>query len=285
MPPSSESRHVGNAALDRRAPTFATSTLRLQRLLTDELLADEDDLEDMIADILAVEPDKIDDMPSADTLSELDLALNQTRLDAAGGNAEALLTLKNIHAMIDEAAARDAIHPAMLMVLGRSFAAAQVEIGDAAREAMGRALDLGGPRLPRKKLTGRFCSRCCRPADPGRSSSTKRSAPQSRYSLSITRRRSSSASPPIRIRWRGGPQSVSSSIARSSSPWPPSAGSAPCAASSMMIAIVGSRQFVPGLRPPGDARSTRRSHPRAASLEDQPRTSSRRSPGSAMGRA
>ena len=106
MPPSSESRHVGNAALDRRVPTFATSTLRLQRLLTDELLADEDDLEDMIADILAVEPDKIDDMPSADTLSEPDLALNQTRLDAAGGNAEARLTLKNIHAMIDEAAAR-----------------------------------------------------------------------------------------------------------------------------------------------------------------------------------
>ena len=50
-----------------------------------------------------------------------------------------------------------------------------------------------GPRLPRKKPTGRFCSRCCRPADPGRSSSTKRSAPQSRYSLPITRRRSSSA--------------------------------------------------------------------------------------------
>ena len=75
-------------------------------VLDRRVAADEDELEDMIADILAVEPDKIDDMPSAGTLSEPDLALNQTRLDAAGGNAEARLTLKNIHAMIDEAAAR-----------------------------------------------------------------------------------------------------------------------------------------------------------------------------------
>src|SRR5208337_1545470 len=103
----------------------------------------EDDLEDMIADILSAEPDEIDDLPSADTLSELGVALDQTRLDAAGGDAEARLTLKNIHAMIDEAAARDTINPAMLMLLGRLFAAAQIEIGDAAREAMGRALDLG----------------------------------------------------------------------------------------------------------------------------------------------
>ena len=118
----------------------------LRRLLADESPSDEDDLEDMIADILSAEPDEIDDMPSADTLSELDVALDQTRLDAAGGDADARLTLKNIHAMIDEAAARDAIHPAMLMLLGRSFAAAQIEIGDAAREAMGRALDFGGFR-------------------------------------------------------------------------------------------------------------------------------------------
>ena len=45
--------------------------------------------------------------------------------------------------MIDEAAARDAIHPAMLMMLGRLLAGAQIEIGEPARAALGRALDLG----------------------------------------------------------------------------------------------------------------------------------------------
>ena len=116
----------------------------LRWLLANESSSAEDDLEDMIADVLSAEPDEIDDMPSADTLSELDVALNQTRLDAAGGEASARLTLKNIHAMIDEAAARDAIHPAVLMALGRSFATAQIEMGDGAREAMGRALNLDG---------------------------------------------------------------------------------------------------------------------------------------------
>ena len=69
--PPRRKRRAGPKGADFRD----VDTDRLQRLLTDELLADEDDLEDMIADILAVEPDKIDDMPSADTLSELDLAL------------------------------------------------------------------------------------------------------------------------------------------------------------------------------------------------------------------
>ena len=118
----------------------------LRRLLAAELPSAEDDLEDMIGDILSAEPDEIAGMPSAGALSELDVALDQTRIDAAGGDADARLTLKNIHAMIDEAAARDAIHPAMLMLLGRSFAAAQIEIGVAAREAMRRALDFGGFR-------------------------------------------------------------------------------------------------------------------------------------------
>ncbi len=116
----------------------------LRWLSADEWPPDEDDLEDMIADILSAEPHEIENMPSAVALSELGVALDQTRLDAAGGDSEARLTLTNIHAMIDEAAARDAINPAMLMLLGRLFAAAQIEIGDAARAAMGRALDFGG---------------------------------------------------------------------------------------------------------------------------------------------
>jgi hypothetical protein len=114
----------------------------LRRLLAEELAPD-DDLADMIAEILSADLDDPDDIPDAERLSELNEALNQARLDAAGGDIEARKTLTNIRAMIDEAAARDAIHPAMLMMLGRLLAGAQIEIGEPARAALGRALDLG----------------------------------------------------------------------------------------------------------------------------------------------
>ena len=91
-------------------------------------------------------------------LSELNEALNQARLDAAGGDIEARKTLKNIRAMIDDAAARDAIHPAMLMMLGRLFAGAQIEIGvPRARRWAGR-WTWGLSRAPRRnKPMRRFC--------------------------------------------------------------------------------------------------------------------------------
>ena len=114
----------------------------LRRLLAEELRPD-DDLADMIADVLSADLDHPDDIPDAEMLSELNEALNQARLDAVGGDIEARKTLKNIRAMIDEAAAQDAIHPATLMMLGQLFASARIEIGASARAALGRALDLG----------------------------------------------------------------------------------------------------------------------------------------------
>ena len=114
----------------------------LRRLLAEEL-PPEGDLADMIADILSADLDDPDDIPDAEMLSELNEALNRARLDAAGGDIEARNTLRNIRAMIDESAARDAIHPAVLMMLGRLLAGAQIEIGEPARAALGRALDLG----------------------------------------------------------------------------------------------------------------------------------------------
>ena len=56
----------------------------LRRLLADDLPPDEDSLEGMIEAVLSAEPDDLDDMPSVETLSELDETLNQARLDAAG---------------------------------------------------------------------------------------------------------------------------------------------------------------------------------------------------------
>ncbi len=114
----------------------------LRRLLAEELPPD-GDLADMIVDILSADLDDPDDIPDAEMLSELNEALNQARLDAAGGDIEARTTLKNIRAMIDEAAVRDAIHPAVLMMLGRLLAGAQIEIGEPARAALGRVLDSG----------------------------------------------------------------------------------------------------------------------------------------------
>ncbi len=56
----------------------------LRRLL-DEGLPPDHDLADMIADVLSADPNQPDDIPDAEMLSELNEALNQARLDAAGG--------------------------------------------------------------------------------------------------------------------------------------------------------------------------------------------------------
>ncbi len=113
----------------------------LRRLLANEFPLDEDSLEGMLEELLSAQPDDPDDLPSTERLSDLGEALNQTRLDAAGGDARARETMKNVHAMIDEAAGRDAIHLGVLFMLGRLFAGAEIDIGDAARAAMGRTLD------------------------------------------------------------------------------------------------------------------------------------------------
>jgi hypothetical protein len=122
--------------------SFRDVDMTALRLLAEELPPD-DDLANIIADLLSTDLDDPDAIPDAEMLSELNEALNQARLDAAGGDIEARKTLKNIRAMIDEAAARDAIHPAMLMMFGRLLAGAQIEIGEPARTALGRALDFG----------------------------------------------------------------------------------------------------------------------------------------------
>ena len=114
----------------------------LRRFLADESPSDEEHLMDLIQGYLSLEPDIFEDMPDDETVTDLDIALDRTRLRAAGGDAKARETLNDIRAMIDEAAMRDAINPAMLMMLGRSFASARIEIGDAARAAMRRALEL-----------------------------------------------------------------------------------------------------------------------------------------------
>ena len=212
------------------------------------------------------------------------MALNQSRLDAAGGDAEARLTLTNIHAMIDEAAARDAIHPAMLMMLGRSFAAAQIEIGDAARAAMGRALDLGAPGFRGRSLgflQPLLSASGSGPFELNEEIGAAISIFPLHYTSAFVERLVADTNSLARR------TAVGFLLHREEpSRRPPSAGSAPrrgelddeC------------RRWIETIRPwlaPAEAMRDRRGAPirGRASLEDRPRTSSRRSPRSAMGRA
>jgi hypothetical protein len=128
----------------------------VRRLLADRFPSDEEDLVDMVQDYLSLEPDIFEDMPDDESIIDLDRALDRTRLKAAGGDARARETLDEIRATIDEAANRDAINPAMLMMLGRSFAAANVEIGNAARSAMRRAVEFGDFRAVADELCQSF---------------------------------------------------------------------------------------------------------------------------------
>ena len=52
-------------------------------------------------------------------------------------------SLKAVRETIDKAARRDEIHPSVLMILGRLFSGAKVDIGDAARASMGRMASAG----------------------------------------------------------------------------------------------------------------------------------------------
>ena len=76
-------------------------------------------------------------------LTDLADALNETRLEANGGDPEARRTLARVQAALDRAAARDAIHPGYLIVFGRTFAKAGLDVGEAARAAMRRAMAAG----------------------------------------------------------------------------------------------------------------------------------------------
>src|SRR5208337_329259 len=103
----------------------------LRQLLEDELPLG--GLEDMVDEFLSAQPEELEEMPDGEAMAQLAEELERVRIDASGGDAEAREELKTVRENIDRAALRDDIHPAVLMLLGRLFSAAQVDIGDAAR--------------------------------------------------------------------------------------------------------------------------------------------------------
>ena len=131
-------RKEKRGASPRDTPFAGVDIAMLRRLLADELPLEEESLEEKVDKFLSVRPESVEEMPDEGAMSELAEELDRLRVDANGGDREARETLKAVREKIDEAARRDEIHPGVLILLGRLFAGSQVDIGDAARAAMGR---------------------------------------------------------------------------------------------------------------------------------------------------
>ena len=133
----------GNGRREPGDPFAAADLKLLRKLLAQQLTYKEDSLEDMVEAFLSSGPERLEEMPSVEAMSELAEELEHVRLDASGGDPEARRTLTAVRKMIDEAAAGDEIHPGVLIVLGRLFSGAEVDIGEAARASMGRIASQG----------------------------------------------------------------------------------------------------------------------------------------------
>ncbi len=141
------------AARGRKAPRRKPANLQdffggvdmdlLRQLLAEKLPLEKESLEDMVDAFLSAQPEEVDDMPDAEAMSQLAEELERVRVDANGGDPEARELLKAVRETIDKAARRDEIHPSVLMILGRLFSGAKVDIGDAARASMGRMASAG----------------------------------------------------------------------------------------------------------------------------------------------
>jgi hypothetical protein len=119
-----------------------------QMLMNVSAGGDDLSLEDMIEPFLSKDLTVIGDLPDPEAMSELSEELDRLRVDVNGGDAEAREELNRAREMIDRAANRNEIHPAALMILGRLFAGAHVDIGDSARALMKRMVAAGLFREP-----------------------------------------------------------------------------------------------------------------------------------------
>jgi len=132
----------------RTAGLSASDIGAIRRRLIESLIEDggpeDHGLEEMVEELLAAGLDASDDMPDPEMLSEFGDALEEARINANGGDPGARETLETVRAVIDKAARRDGIDPRMLMMLGQLFAAARLDIGDAARASMARILKSAG---------------------------------------------------------------------------------------------------------------------------------------------
>ena len=76
---------------------FAGMDLNLLRqLLADELALEEESLEDMVDAFLSAQPEALEDMPSAEAMSQLAEELENVRIDANGGDPQARESLKAV---------------------------------------------------------------------------------------------------------------------------------------------------------------------------------------------
>ena len=204
----------------RKASLSASDIGAIRQRLMESLIEDgsleDGGLEEMIEELLAAELDEPDDTLDPEMLSEFGEALEEARVNANGGDPGARETLEAVRAVIDKAARRDEIDPRMLMMLGQVFAAARLDIGDAARASMARILKSAGSDGLKEELfpfvSGAYSAGR---ATMTRSRSTT-SSPRSSISFrQITKPRRSQGWRPGRTRWDGGSPSDSCCIQRS----------------------------------------------------------------------
>ncbi|RBP15483.1 hypothetical protein DFR50_10839 [Roseiarcus fermentans] len=143
--PAAKSRKKRAGPLDTM---FSGVDMDALRLLMESLPVEDRSVADMIEPFLSADPTSVEEMPEGEAISELAEELDRLRVDANGGDPRARAALSRARGMIDEAAAQDAIHPGILMILGRAFEGAHVDIGDAARASMGRMVAHGVLREP-----------------------------------------------------------------------------------------------------------------------------------------
>jgi hypothetical protein len=113
--------------------------------LIEEMLdedADDDQLETLFDTALEMAEDGANEVPDG-LLSDLESALDQARIDANGGDREARRELKAVRRKLDRAISSGAVHPTALIVFGKVFAAAGLDIGETARAAVRGVLEGG----------------------------------------------------------------------------------------------------------------------------------------------
>ena len=115
----------------------------LRQMLTNALPNPQPSLDDRIEAFLSCDPANVDEMPETQAMMDLSEELERLRIDANGGAPKARKALNRARERIGEAAREDDIHPGILIILGRLFASAKVDVGEAARASMGRMVSEG----------------------------------------------------------------------------------------------------------------------------------------------
>lgn len=122
-----------------RGPTSGADIFALIEEMLDE---DDEPLESLFESALEMAQDGSGEL-QGELLSDLESALDEARIAANGGDPEARRELKAVRRKLDRTIKSGALHPAALIIFGKLFAGAGLDIGEAARAAIRGLLQSG----------------------------------------------------------------------------------------------------------------------------------------------